>query len=388
MNVRVALATFFATAVVPLWLATAALAADHRDAPTIDDYSAADINDIFMFRDPSDATKLVLVMTTHPLSEPKFGSTYHYQPEALYRFYFSTNPAATPTAKIDFMFSPYANGATCPAPGPACQTFTASFPQGIVVQGTVTQGSSTGSPPPAIINGPDKNGITIFAGPRLDPFVFDLDGFNRFAAGTGGFTGDNAFRGKNTNAIVAEFPISLVVGNQPNFSVWGVTYLVEPSANRAEDVFKLLGSDILQQITQNLRQLDRMANPAVNTVLIPSPLKDAYNFGQPMNDPADFAPVILNTLKNFGTSPANTAILASVAVPDTLKFDTRQPDGYPNGRVLQDRVIDILLTLILNSPTTDGTAAEQGNRPYGSKFPFLEPPLATDCPTAPPASCL
>ena len=41
-----------------------AFAADHRDAPTIDDYSAIDINDVYMFRDTFDNTKIVVVMTT------------------------------------------------------------------------------------------------------------------------------------------------------------------------------------------------------------------------------------------------------------------------------------------------------------------------------------
>jgi hypothetical protein len=388
MSTRLALKLLFATAAALLWPHPPLWAADHRDAPTIDDYSAADINDIFMFRDPSDPTKLVVVMTTHPLSQPEFGGTYHYQPDALYRFYFSTNSAATPTAKIDFVFSTYANGLTCPAPEPACQTFTASFPRGIGVTGNVTQGSSTGSPPPALINGPDTNGITIFAGPRLDPFVFDLDGFNRFVAGTGSFTGDNAFRGKNTNAIVAEFPISLVAGNATKFAAWGVTYLGDFPFDDAEHLEE---HKQFEKHRKGLHQVDRMGNPAVNTALIPPPLKDSFNFGQPMDDPSTFGPVILKTLKNFGTSPANTAILASVAVPDTLKYDTRQPDGYPNGRQLKDRVIDILLTLILNAPTTDGTAPEQAKRPYnqnGLTFPFLEPPLAGDCPTDPPDSCL
>src|SRR5437763_15623316 len=41
-----------AAAALSLSLGAPAMAADHRDAPTIDDYSAIDINDVFMFRDP------------------------------------------------------------------------------------------------------------------------------------------------------------------------------------------------------------------------------------------------------------------------------------------------------------------------------------------------
>ena len=115
-----------------------------------------------------------------------------------------------------------------------------------------------------------------------------------------------------------------------------------------------------------------MGNPAVNTVFIPAPLKDAYNFGIPQNDARDFAPTILQTLASFGTNAANTAILASVAVPDTLKFDVTKPDGFPNGRKLDDRVIDIILSLVLNKPTTDGTPGN--DVPFLTDFPYLAPP--------------
>ena len=52
----------------------------------------------------------------------------------------------------------------------------------------------------------------MFAGPREDPFFFDLVGFNR-ATATGDpskFTGVDAFKGKNINAIVVEFPKAAV----------------------------------------------------------------------------------------------------------------------------------------------------------------------------------
>ncbi len=348
----------------------------------------------------------MLVITTHPLSEPKFGATYHYQSNGLYRLFFSTNVAATPTAKIDFVFSGFGNGPTCPAPKPACQTFTATFPNGTVVNGTVTQGSSTGSPPAPIINTSADGSITIFAGPREDPFVFDGDGFNRFVAkfnSTGvadlnQFTGDDAFTLHNTNAIVVKLPISMVVGTATKFATWSVTYLgldedetvaerfVEESfAGRVSGgVGGLLGGGPAQS-AGNLRQIDREGNPAVNTALIPAALKDAFNFGMPQDDPKDFAPAILQTLKNFGTNAANTNILASVAVPDTLKFDLSQLDGFPNGRRLQDRVIDTLLALILNLDLSnlytnfpegvDGTRSKQEAKNYLNTFPFLGPPL-------------
>src|SRR5262245_21842172 len=58
-----------------------AKSADHRDAPTIDDYSAVDINDVYMFRNPNDPSRLVIALSTQAVADPLFGSSYHFQPE-------------------------------------------------------------------------------------------------------------------------------------------------------------------------------------------------------------------------------------------------------------------------------------------------------------------
>src|SRR3954449_5773187 len=54
-------------AAAALSLGAPAMAADHRDAPTIDDYSAIDINDVFMFRKPGDPSKLVVALSTQAI---------------------------------------------------------------------------------------------------------------------------------------------------------------------------------------------------------------------------------------------------------------------------------------------------------------------------------
>src|SRR6516164_3674291 len=107
-----------AAVAVSLSLASPATAADHRDAPTIDDFSAIDINDVFMFRDPPSChpgpgCNLVMVLSTQAVADPSFGLTYHFQDSALYRFNFSTGAdiaAGNSTTHIDFVFSKFANG--------------------------------------------------------------------------------------------------------------------------------------------------------------------------------------------------------------------------------------------------------------------------------------
>lgn len=378
-----------AIAVASLCLTGSVQAADHRDAPTIDDYSAIDINDLFMFRDPGNSSKLVMALSTQAVADPQFGPSYHFQENAVYRLNFTTRPGAQPTAMIDVVFGPFANQAECPAPQPACQPFQAQFPNGVVIEGLATQGTAEATHLAPVIATDPATGIKVFAGPREDPFFFDLVGFNRsIAAGANRFTGVDAFTGKNVNAIVVEFPVNMVFPagsctgtTSPVFATpcgaWAVTYLAPLTDNAASKFLRPRG---------HLDQVDRMGNPAVNTALIPAALKDAFNFGQPQTDAADFAQVILNQIlaldKKFGTCPPtatsaaacnpNVPLLASVAVPDILRFASGIADGYPNGRRPADRTTDVLISLILQIPGfTDGTSAKT----YCSGFPFLGPPL-------------
>jgi hypothetical protein len=391
---RFAFAAIAAAALI--FYAPPASAADHRDAPTIDEYSAIDINDVFMFRDPpclSSTIKcasqnLVVALSTQAVADPLFGSSYHFQDNALYRLNFTTRKDARPTAHIDFVFSAFGNGPDCPSPQPACQTYKAFFPDHTVIEGLTTQGTSAATHnSPVVATAGDKK---VFAGPREDPFFFDLVGFNRTIGSNPtavSFTGVDAFEGKNINAIVVEFPITMVFPQNtcaglttPVFStpcgVWAVTYL---GNLRIDD-----NGRFDEHSDDDLRQVDRMGNPAVNTALIPAALKDAFNFGQPQNDPSDFATVILDQIASLDakfcplhpmdckTPNPNIPLLASVAVPDVLRFASQQPDGYPNGRQLADRTTDILISLILQLPGfTDGTSLKT----YCPQFPFLGPPL-------------
>lgn len=418
-------AAMLAGATLSCLLFTPARAADHRDAPTIDDYSAIDINDVFMFRDPNDSSKLVVALSTQAVADPLFGSSYHFQENALYRLNFTTRADARPTAQIDFVFGPFGNGPACPT-GSACQTFTATFPKNIVIEGKAVQGTSAPThvnPTPFFAS---AGNIKVFAGPREDPFFFDLVGFNRAIASgdPSKFTGVDAFRGKNVNAIVVEFPVSMVFpsnicsgkiaagsngvvrfttsgGDPYPCGAWAVTYL----GNFNTDDPKKFESH-----PEQLRQIDRMGNPAVNTALIPPPLKDAFNFAEPKDDTREFLGVIANQIlaidKSFGTCSQtatsaascnpNVPLLASVAVPDTLKFAVNLPDGFPNGRQLFDRTTDLLISLIVQtdklgaSNFTDGTSAKQYCLPSPdfpqnpAEFPFLAPPLQLDDATVPP----
>jgi hypothetical protein len=261
------------------------------------------------------------------------------------------------------------------------------FSDGTLIQGFATQGTDAGTHLPPVVNNADP--VKIFAGPREEPFFFDLVGFNRsIAVGGNKFTGVDAFLGKNASAIVVEFPVEMVfpagscaATTTPVFATpcgaWAVTYL---GNFRPDDVTSF------ESKPENLRQIDRMGNPLISSTLIPAALRDSYNFGAPKNDSTGFSGIfsdrILALDQKFGTCPStatsaaacnpNVPLLASVAIPDILRFASNVADGYPNGRRPADRATDVLISLILQIPGfTDGTAAKT----YCSAFPFLGPPL-------------
>ena len=376
MTKRFALSAASALAALLLTAGLPAMAADHRDAPVVDDDPAADINDVYMFRDPKDKTKLVLVLSTYPLENPRFATSYQYDPEVLFQIGFDLQGDGVFSKFVSASFSPLTNGAG------SLQTFTVTLPGGKSITGNVTQPTiQSPQPTPTIVS---KNGITVFAGPRDDPFFFDLVGFNRVVAkinatsvnggpGTADpslFTHVDAFAGFNVQALVIEAPIADFVGNARKFGISAFSYRkIGPKVRGDGRTIKTADGTIYQSV-------DRMGNPAVNTAFITAALKDGFNTALPKKDAADYASIITATLKKYGTNAANTKILASVVFPDTLKLNLNKPDGFPNGRRLQDDVIDTELQLAFNQklggPFGDGV---NGNdEPYLAKFPFVGQP--------------
>ena len=352
-----------ATLFAAIAFGSAAFAADHREAVTIQEFPAADLNDIYVFEAPGNPSRIVLMMTVNPVGDPDFATSYNFSPDVLYRFSISNRGDSRPEVNIDFTFSPVVGGA---------QTFTAFTPRGRVT-GDVTRPTvvSTTPNPPVVTT---KNRMSIFAGPRDDPFFFDSPGFNRVLNG-GAFRGVDGFAGINVSAIVIELPLRFIRQGQGGpIEVTGVTYTRFKSASQ-----EALNAPMRRRAGVQYFQIDRTGVPAVATVLIPGSQRDAFNYAPIRRDSdffagIDFTASIVNTLMNtFNTPGENIEILASIAVPDTLKYNPREPDGFPNGRRPQDDVVDTLLSLVLDNPAaSDGVDAN--DRPFLTTFPYLAEP--------------
>ncbi len=138
-------------------------------------------------------------------------------------------------------------------------------------------------------------------------------------------------------------------------------------------------------------QVDRMAIPAINTALIPSAQKEAYNQADPADDAANYRATARATIEGLRAAvnsvsgfPAEdspgvpAATLATVLIPDVVTINFASPVQFPNGRRLTDDVTDAAVGLVLNRGNVlggggglpDGIASDSN---FGATFPYLAP---------------
>ncbi len=100
---------------------------------------------------------------------------------------------------------------------------------------------------------------------------------------------------------------------------------------------------------QSFVQVDRFGLPGINTVFIPTAMKQDFNRSVPANDRAQFRDEALATLNAFGVVGAAAEGLADAVLPDIQPIDTSQPTAFLNGRKPTDDVITGELMLIFGA---------------------------------------
>jgi hypothetical protein len=313
------------------WPASRATAADHLDAPDlrVQGQGGRDLNDVYVFQSPNNPANSVLVMTVNPFAG-------------------MVNPAGTMSRRtfdptVEYQFQIDNNGDAV-----ADVTYATTFIPAVAGVQTLTS-TRNGVP---IAMGNTRTDLSVAGGGMLhaalfeDPFFFDLIGFNNGL----NFTGDDTFAGADTSAIVLEIPSTqLQNGANTNIGVWART---------------LVGGV----------QIDRMGRPAINTALIPSGMKDAFNQGMPANDTANFGDEVLTSLLSLnGGNATHASQIRDLLLPDVITFDTSSPNGFLNGRRLQDDVIDAVLATVSNGGVTTDMVGSN-DAAFRGVFPYLAAP--------------
>lgn len=206
-------------------IAGAVWAADHRDTDILKRETHAteaplDINDVYVFRSPANSSNAVIAFTVSPLltsSLPAFSN------DGRYELYIDNNNDRRADVTIRTTFS-----------GQNPQRFKMEG-LGSAIEGDVTAFGQNA----VVVRSGD---IQAFAGPRDDPFFFDLDGFNDFLSApctpVSGLRcagravappARNFFAARNTAVIAVELPVTRLTGgsspNQGTVNIWGKTFL-------------------------------------------------------------------------------------------------------------------------------------------------------------------
>jgi len=361
-------------------------AADHAEATLVASFPGGDIADVYAFMDPNDNSKVILAMDVEGFIVPsEMMNLGFFSPEVKFEFQIENTGDAIPDKFIDVTFSPQTSR-TQP------QTATISFSTGQSFTAPTTVPNLSPTAPQFTVTTDAATGTAFFAGLTDDPFFFDIVGFNRFVASVTSGNADptklqrgrDSFAGYNIHMIALSVPATLLKGSAGNvIGINGVTFLQKKTVLPGDGTRVEVGKFV---------QFDRMATPAVNTVLIPFARKNEYNASTPADDAAGkFASDIVATLTSLGTSMANINTLAAVAVTkgDYLRLDTSVRNmtlgvgekvtmsgftGFPNGRRPGDDVIDTIIFFVTNQGITTGDHVDGNDVAFGSAFPFFAPP--------------
>jgi hypothetical protein len=367
-------------AVVPAALAAClvfashAPAADHKEAPEVVADAAADLNDVFAFVDPADATRTVLAMTVAPFSAP--GAASGFASDVLYQLKVDNDADGREDVVLQFTFGAPGAGQTFQMLGPARPGRVGLLNSPLKTKGRKAAPVVTGTVGATVTQGDAQ----VFCGVTDDPFFFDAVFVTRLlglAPGgpVGRDPGVDFFAGFNVLTIAVSVPSASLRNSagDPNVRVWGTTS--RPQTNKR---FPKPLKD--PKTSPNFVQLDRTGFPALSTALIPAldaegrSLKDRFNRSAPEFDARDWRQTIIDSLTAVNGDAAYSAGLAdALLVPDVLRLDTSSTAPFPNGRRPQDDVIDVVLGAASNGAvTSDGV--DENDVPFSETFPYFGAP--------------
>jgi hypothetical protein len=212
-----------------LYTAHPALSSDHQDTYNLANRpnTSADITDVYIFPSPVNPANVVLVMNVSPLIPAGLGPTKFFDPTVMWQFKIAHGATSPEDQVIQLGVSGTDANQTVSVYGPAKPNEIGTVNTFVAASGSVKYNSSATL----------SNGIQVFAGPRADPFYFDLFQFFSFLGdrnaakhtsqtdpGTGDtLTGTPTFNG---------YPAGTMSGTGPNAYACSTA----PSTNALTDV--------------------------------------------------------------------------------------------------------------------------------------------------------
>ena len=394
----------------------AASASSHREAPLISEDPSADNTDLYAFRSPDKPDTLTIISNFVPGEDPAAGPNYYtFSPNARYDIYVDRNGDGRPDVSYYFQFQRKAGQFFL---GDTVQPYTVTR----VVNGKATVVARGQTPPNNIgprstpnyrqlaAKGvyPLQGGGQVFAGQRDDAFfgdigdIFDLVAIRKGTGNEGG--GKDFFAGYGVHAIALQIPISQIDTKSHVVGVW--------SAADRRRVMTASGKSSGPWV-----QVSRLGNPLINEVVVPTAKKDLWNRSKPVWDKSfaqyyrtPILAAVINKLYKLGAPETDRDDLVQVlltgipkvtftgnTLADELRVNLSVPvtpreklsrlgvlggdnQGWPNGRRLEDDVIDIAEQAVggflkgKKLPLGDGV--NSGDVPRMASFPYEADPAA------------
>jgi hypothetical protein len=184
-----------------LLLPTAAMAADHAEAPGSSADPAADITDFYAWNTADG--KIVAVLDYSPLMA--IGDADVYDADVLYTVHVDNDGDNVSDVDVLVRFGQKSDG--------SWGVQVADLPGGsAVVSGAVDTVIDAGG------------GLSVYAGLRDDPFFFDFQGFlDTLSTAAIAFTGTDTFAGYNVMSIVVEMDAATAAGSATSVQLWATT---------------------------------------------------------------------------------------------------------------------------------------------------------------------
>jgi hypothetical protein len=435
-------------------------AASHREAPLIALDPTADITDFFFFRsyEPGKSDRVALIMNVIPAEEPSAGP-YYYNFDPNVRYSFSVDNDADGEAEdvvfevtfkneirgvIDALDLPLGyvalpaitklDGAGSEGLG-LRQKYTVTMyhdgKRSTLASGLIAVPSNVG--PRTMPNYPDlaaqgiysiDKDVRVFAGQRQDPFYIDLGGaFDTLnlrrnlpllsaaedADDTANSFGVNTIARYSVNTIALEVPISLLTKDEEDVgdTEQPVLGAYASTARKSRTVLSEKGVSTAGKWVQ----VQRLANPLVNELIIGTGDKDRWNFLEPEEEKKfldyyrnpRFA-LALQTVYGVPAATSNREDLVGLLLTyggddddysellrlnlgvEPLALDAQKRltvlagdnAGWPNGRRPKDDVTDIAIRVVggqnyIDARAGDGVNTDDAN--LKPAFPFLATPF-------------
>ncbi|MEA2688474.1 MAG: hypothetical protein QOJ39_1934 [Candidatus Eremiobacteraeota bacterium] len=155
-----------------LYTAHPVKSSDHQDTFNLASRSnmSADITDVFIFPSPTNSNNVVLAMDVSPLIPAGMGTAKFFDPTLMWQFKIAHGATSPEDQVIQFGVTGTGAGQTITLYGPARPNEVATANTFVAAGGSFNYNTSTQL----------NNGIKVFAGPRADPFFFDLFAFFSF----------------------------------------------------------------------------------------------------------------------------------------------------------------------------------------------------------------